>query len=154
MLRSRPVTTYEELQNLIADIESSLGAINVNIFNGLGYFNLLLEKYTDNMNRVQSHFIDATGLSQDTYRRLRGYKQVGKIGDDTLMRAAYGLGTSYEEAMILFLAFGKYVLCDDPMHRSENMILFELNKLYGHSDSSKRMARLDELVGEYDFQIR
>ena len=154
MQRTQPITTLEELQILITDVKSSFGEINISTPKGLEIFNHLLTKYISNPNRIQKEFKDLTDLSQDTYRKLRGYKKGGTVGPDVLLRSAFGLGITYEEAVILFQGFGHTVVTGDDTYSAINKILFELNKLYRKYDSEKRRARLDELIGEYDLKLR
>ena len=59
----------------------------------------------------------------------------------TLMRLAFGLGVSYEEAFLLFWFAGKNLLTDDPIMGGINKILLELD-----SDRTKRLKPCKRLA--------
>lgn len=153
MQRSHPIATFEELQDLITDSKSSFDGINISAPDGLQIFEYLLEKYVDNMNRAQSEFIAKTCLSQDSYRKLRGYKG-GKVGKEILIKTVFGLGTTYEEAVILFMGFGYFIVADTNPYKTINIILFELNNLYGKTNSCGRREILYGMAKAYKFKLR
>ena len=114
---------------------------------GQKYFDLIIiPRYLTNQNRYQSDFCKMTGLSKDVYRELRGGGNKLKVKNErTLLKVAFGLGITYEEAFYLFDFFGKNLYTDDPAIEAIDSILDELDNLPNDLSPEMRIV----IMGDY-----
>lgn len=152
MRTSRSVLSLGELQNLISNYEICSVENDERLADEHKYFIHLLYKYLPKPSRHRRDFMERTNLGKDIYSELRGYKIGGRKKDISLLRVAFGLGITYEEALILFLYNGRTLVYDETS-RKINRILLKLDDFENKSDSEKRMATLDFLIYDYNLKL-
>lgn len=128
----------EKLQPLIDNKRLSFRN-EKNITEGQAYFRTLLQIHLKDARYEKATFQKLSGLNKNAYYKLSGYSKEKKeeyepIKEQTLLMASYGLGLTYEEAVILFELFGKTLICDYPYIQKLNKILLRLD-----SDAVKRI---------------
>ena len=116
---------------------------------------VLIPKYLENESRYQKDFCTKTLLDHKVFQELRGNKKEKKPKTDiTLLKVAFGLGVTYEEAFLLFCYSGKFLLTDDPYMGALNDILLELDKLPKRISGPDRVGILDELIKKKGLKLR
>lgn len=156
MLTPEQIKMREKLQYLTTENGRELEKIEGDYSDSQKLLKYLCQKYMEG--KHQSDFCDATKVDKSTYQALigNGKKEAreGIKGEGTLLKIVFGIGTTTEEAVLYFHYTGKNLLCDEPAMVKIFNILLRLNDLYGKSDAEKRMATLDELIGQYDLRLR
>ena len=143
MLTSQQIEMLEKLPDLLKRKMCELDDIRVGYsYTHRFFFKCIIPRYLENENSYQAEFMSKTGLGKDVFQELRGgKKEVMLKREATLMRLAFGLGVSYEEAFLLFWFAGKNLLTDDPIMGGINKILLELD-----SDRTKRLKPCKRLA--------
>ena len=157
MLTSQQLDMLEKLPDLLKRKISELDNINVGCsYAHRFFFKCIIPRYMENEERYQSEFCKKTNLGKDVFHELRGgRKETILKREATLLKVAFGLGVSYEEAFLLFWFSGKNLLTDDPIMGGINLILLELDK-----DSTKslkpcmRLALLGDLMEKEGINLK
>ena len=74
---------------------------------GQRYSRHIIDKYLGDEKYVKQKFEALTHLSKDSYYKLIGEGKEGGVEEATLIYVAFGLGITYEEAVLLFFFYGK-----------------------------------------------
>lgn len=156
MLTSQQLEMLEKLPDLKRKM-CELDDINVGYsYTHRFFFKCIIPRYLENEKRYQAEFMKKTGLGKDVFQELRGGKKEAKLKREaTLLKMAFGLGVSYEEAFLLFWFSGKNLLTDDPVMGGINKILLELDKDSTKSlKPCKRLALLGDLMQKEGINLK
>lgn len=156
MLTSQQKEMLEKLPDLISKSICVLKNINYGYSDSHRLFNeVLIPKYLENESRYQKEFCVKTLLNHNVFQELRGNKKEMKPKTDlTLLKVAFGLGITYEEAFLLFCYNGRFLLTDDPYMGTINEILLELDNLPKRISGPERVEILDNLIDEKGLKLR
>ncbi|WP_139176449.1 hypothetical protein [Butyrivibrio sp. ob235] len=108
----------------------------------------------DHFGKVLScrEFCDLTLMDEEQYKRLVGKKRKGGFSEaNVLLRVSFGLGFSYEEALILFWYNG--IPAQSRAYDPLNKILFRLDDIVNWS-AEKRLDELERCCEEYGYKLR
>lgn len=99
-----------KLSRLIAEIEKEdWYALNKKGTIAQRYSRHIIDKYLGDEKYVKREFEILTHLQKDSYYKLIGEGKEGGVEEATLIYVAFGLGITYEEAVLLFFFYGKDV---------------------------------------------
>lgn len=150
MLTSQQVEMQEKLQSLITKYEMLIGNVPTRKHtDGQNYFNYIINIYLGNERYTKAKFQKLTNLRKDTYYMLCGERKGGPIREITLASVAFGLGTTYQEAVLLFYYYGKNLFCDFPYLQKMNEVLRHLDTLeVKKADPETRICIMSKLMKE------
>lgn len=153
MLTSQPTNMLMELPNLLRKypLNDAVGCSD-----GQKYFNkYIAPRYLKKESRAQRDFCAKTGLGKYVYQELRGVRPLYKIkGEDTLLRVAFGLRLTSEEAFMLFLYSGRIVIFNDPLWSAIYLIILELDNIRSDMNKVDLVADLDNLIAKNHLHLR
>ena len=142
----------ERLQSLIEKSRKESNDTSKTLSDGQKYFTYLLKRYLCDEQFEKATFEKLTGLTKNAYYKLSGYSKEGRetckpVDEKTLLKAAYGLGCIYEEALVLFTFFGKNLLCDYPYMQKINSVLLGLDtKEVKRIKPEERKDKLEDML--------
>ena len=156
MLTSQQKEMLEKLPDLINKSRCALENTKTGYSDAHRLFNeVIIPKYLENESRYQKEFCTKTLLDHNVFQELRGNKKEKKPKKDlTLLKVAFGLGITYEEAFLLFCFNGKFLLTDDPYMGAINEILLELDRLPKRISGPERVEILENLIKKKKLKLR
>ena len=142
-----------ELLQWVSGAECRMDAFEIDvkgISDGKKFLRMLLVDHFGSVIRCED-FCSMTGINENQYYRLIGNDRKGGFSKPTtLLRVAYGLGLTYQEAVLLF--WFNDIAVDNRIHGKLNEILYKLNEL-DKCDEYSRMHALEENCKKFGFSL-
>ncbi len=148
MSTSRQKEMRERLPKLIEEcVLQEWNIMNTKGNIGQKYSRYIIDKYLKDERYIKNRFENLTTLAKDSFYKLYGISVAERVEEATLLYCAFGLGISYEEAVLLFSFYDIFLFSNSvKMNKIDNVLKKLDSRDFKDELARGRLAYLHDLL--------